>query len=96
MAYYTTLHVHQYLYVLLLTNSILNPLIYMSYIRLKLGQCFKLIKQKVFKQYSAVRAAEERRDIPTSNTQATMRSSIQVSGIGNITSLEPLYGGNDY
>ena len=69
-------------YVLLLLNSLLDPIIYMSHLRMKLTALCHFIFYKITNQYDRVHLEEARRqEIVTSHTMSTMRSSVQMSAV---------------
>lgn len=75
-------------FTLLVTNSILDPLIYMSNLRLKLQAFCRALVCKLRHPYAAVMTGEGIKEyVPT----AKARSSVQMSAICNVTSTEPLY-----
>ena len=74
---------------LLVFNSILDPLIYMSNVRIKLKAFFRGLMCELQHPYDAVQTVEGRReDVPTTHTMVNARSSIQVSGGFNLTPTE--------
>ena len=85
------LEVHQWMFALLIVNSILDPLIYMSNLRLKIKSFCRTFMCKIRHPYAVVQTAEVRKeDVPTTHTLITVRSTTHMSGVCNIPSTEPL------
>jgi len=85
----TLLRIQQWSYSLLIINSILDPLVYMTYLRVKLKSLCQCAFPQSQHQYAAVMTRDKtKEEAVTINTLTGVRSSIQVSTLSNLMAIE--------
>lgn len=85
-----TVEAHKWLLMLFVLNSILDPLIYMSLVRLKLTSLCETMKDTVCKSYVIINGQERQAEVGQSHTMVTLRSSVQLSANEKAMTCEPL------
>lgn len=87
----TVVVAQQWLFAVLLVNSIVDPIIYgKSHFGMRLTTLCEGMVKKVSQRYSPIDTIGRRVEAGRSHTMTTMRSSVQFSAGGNAMALEPL------